>query len=77
MPTKATWAKIAGWGQFIIAYLNEALAANGGVIPSTRPAWVHLLSSLAIAVGMHIASNTSAGHPNGANTLGAPMPPKQ
>lgn len=68
MPTKATQAKILGWGQLAITYLNDALAANGGVIPTSKGAWLRLLSSLVVAIGVHIASDTSAGHPNGAVT---------
>lgn len=68
-------ALLAGYGQLVIVYLNQALAANGGVIPQNRDQWMKLISSAAVAYGVHQASLTSANHPNGADTKPAEMLP--
>lgn len=65
---KNTSAKFGGWAQLVIVCLNEVLSQNGGVLPNTRAAWLRILVSLVIAMGVHLASDTSAGHPNGAQT---------
>jgi hypothetical protein len=63
-----TTARIFAWGQLGVTYLNQALSQNGGVIPTNKSQWMTLLSSLVVAFGVHIASETSAGHPQGSNT---------
>lgn len=63
-----TIAKLLGWGQFAVVYINQALSANGGVLPTNRAGWLNLGGSLLLAGGVHQASNTSAAHPNGANS---------
>lgn len=61
-------AKAFGWGQLAIVYINQILSQNGGVLPTTRQGWLNLAGSAALAYGVHTASETSAGHPNGAVT---------
>lgn len=65
---KITQARLLGWGQLVVVYLNQALTQNGGVIPTSKAQWLTLASSLLVAVGVHIGSGTSAGHPDGSNT---------
>jgi hypothetical protein len=62
---KSTWAKIAGWGQLAVEYINQVLQANGGLLPTNKIGWLRLLGSLLLAGGIHHASNTSVAHPNG------------
>jgi hypothetical protein len=50
------YAKIFGWAQFLLAILNQA--TQGG-LPHGAGGWIGLIGSLAAAVGIHAASNTS------------------
>ena len=49
--------KIAAWGQLVINVVGT-LATSG--IPSGAAGWLTWLSSLAVAIGTHAASSTSA-----------------
>lgn len=57
--TKSTWAKIAGWagGAITTLALNGAFGKYSGFAATA--------GTLLTGVGIHTASNTSAGHPNG------------
>lgn len=66
--TKQTWARIGGWLQLVIVYFNDALSANGGVIPTSKAAWGRLASSFLLALAVHKAAATSDNHPDGANS---------
>lgn len=65
---KKNLAKVLGYGQLLAEYINMVLQQNGGVLPTTKAGWFHLIGSIVLAGGIHIASETSAGHPNGLNT---------
>jgi hypothetical protein len=62
---KSTLAKLCGYTQLAITYLNQVLSANGGLIPTAIEGWLKLLASLLLAFAIHHASNTSATIPNG------------
>ena len=55
-------AKILAWVQLAVTYLNSV----GISIPQSKAQWLQLASSAVVAAGIHIASSTSAGHPDGA-----------
>lgn len=63
--TKKTLAKVAGWGQVVVTYVNEVLKSNGGLVPTTKSGWLTLGISLLSGLAIHHASNTSATTPNG------------
>lgn len=68
---KVNIARLIGWGQFVVTIANEVLQKNGGVLPSNKQGWMALGSSLLVAMSVHIAAGTSAGHPNGSSTIRA------
>lgn len=52
----STWAKIAGWAQFGLQILS---GAKSGGVPHGWAGWLTYAASLAAAIGIHGASNTS------------------
>lgn len=52
---KTTYAKLLGWGQFILEALTQA---SNGHFPQNRNEWAHLLASAAVALAVHHASST-------------------
>jgi hypothetical protein len=53
---KATYAKLAGWGQLFITALAAAIQAHG--VPNTSQAWLTVLTSAVVALAVHHASST-------------------
>lgn len=54
--SKATWAKLAGWGQVALTAIGEAIQANG--VPKDAKAWLHILIAAAVGLAVHHAAGT-------------------
>ncbi len=51
------WAKLLGWGQFVLNTAGQVAASPGG-LPHGPIGWISLGASLLTAVGIHASSNT-------------------
>jgi hypothetical protein len=52
---KSIFAKVLGWGQFVLALLQQA---SSGHFPQNKTEWLQLISSAILAGAVHHASST-------------------
>ena len=53
--TKSLFAKLLGWGQFVVVTAEQV---SSGHFPQNKGEWFHFLTSLLLALAVHGAAST-------------------